>query len=196
MSNSNKSECGIIQLQIDNLLDNELDSNQQQPVLDHVRACPDCAGEYLLARSVRDAMLDMPRPELPPELLASVLEQTAEQPLTLAARIGAFVGVPWVRLAVPAFAALAAVAVWLQFTVPATEQPQVAAEAVEEQYTSEELVVAIQDLNTTIQTLNEITESMQIRFGDRMVNLPVFSLPALSIEDAGGIAIPVFDDPI
>lgn len=196
MSNTNNTECGIIQLQIDSLLDNELDSNQQQPVLDHVRVCPDCASEYLLARSVRDAMLDMPRPKLPPELLASVLEQSAAQPLTLAARIGAFVSVPWIRLAVPAFAALAAVAVWLQFTLTTPEQPQIATEAVEEQYTSEELVVAIQDLNTTIQTLNEITESMQIRFGDRMVSLPVFSLPALSIENAGGIAIPAFDDPI
>ena len=194
MNESKNTQCGIVQLQIDDLLDNELDLNQQQPALDHIRACPDCAGEYLLARSVRDAMLDMPRPEPPPELLASVLAETARQPETPAARIGAFAGLPWFRLAAPAFAALAAVAVWLQFTAPAPEETQIAAE---EQYSREDLVVAIQDLKTTIRILNEITESMQIRLGDRMVSLPVFSLPALSIQGPdGGAAAPAFDGPI
>ena len=194
MSNSNNTQCGIVQLQIDAVLDNELESELRQPALEHIRACPDCAHEFLLARSLRDAMLDMPRPELPPGLLAGVIEQAGTAPANWSGWLRAQAGRPWPGLAVPAFAALAAVAVWLQFSAPAPREPLA---AVEEQYTQEELVVAIQDLNTTIQTLNEITESMRTRLGDRMVSLPVLSLPALSIDPAdSGAAAPVADDPI
>lgn len=193
MSNGNNTECGIVQLQIDGLLDNELDANRQQPALEHIRSCPDCAREFLLARSLRDAMLDMPRPEMPPGLRERVFEQIENQPASLNERLRALTATPWLRLAVPAFGALAAVAVWLQMSGPVPDEPQVAAE---EQITQEELVVAIQDLNTTIETLNEITESMRVRLGDRMVSLPVLSLPALSVDRTDGVAAPVPNDPI
>ena len=194
MSKSNSTECGIVQLQIDGLLDNELDPNQQRPALDHIRSCPDCANEYLLARSMRDAMLDMPGPELPPALLAKVFQQAAQEPVSLSDRVRALAAGPWLRLAVPAFAAFAAVAVWLQLDAPSPAEQQV---ALEDQYTREELVVAIEDLNTTIQTLNEITVSMRSRLGDRMVSLPVLSLPALSIgQPDGGATAPGANDPI
>ncbi len=211
---SNSTECGIMQLQIDHLLDNELDPKQQQPLLDHVRTCADCANELLLARSLRDAMLDLPRPELPPELTAKIFEQTARQPVESSGRISAagsevegairkiadwfrsrfngFGQLPGLRLAVPAFAALAAVAVWLQVSAPGPEEPPL---VVEEQYSREDLVLAIEGLNTTIQTMNEISESMRIRLGDRMVSLPVLSLPALSVG-GDGLAAPPSDDPI
>lgn len=194
MNTSNDTECGIVRLQIDDLLDNELDPKLQQSALEHIHQCPDCAREFLLARSLRDAMLDMPRPELPPGLLAGVYEQADSRPAGLSEWLRTLAGGPWPRLAVPAFAALAAVAVWLQVSAPAPEEPQI---AVEEEYTQEELVVAIQDLNTTIQTLNEITESMRVRLGDRMVSLPVLSLPAISVDRTnGGAAAPFPDDPI
>lgn len=194
MSNSTSTEFEIVQLQIDALLDNELDAKQQQAALEFIRSRPDCAREFLLARSLRDAMLDMPRPELPRDLLERVYEQVESPPTSWSERLRTLFGVPWLRLAVPAFAALAAVAVWLQVSAPVPEEPQVAGP---EQYTQEELVVAIQDLNTTIRTLNEITESMRVRVGDRMVSLPVLSLPALSVDRTdGGSAAPVPDDPI
>lgn len=194
MSNSTSTEFEIVQLQIDALLDNELDAKQQQAALEFIRSRPDCAREFLLARSLRDAMLDMPRPELPRDLLERVYEQVESPSTSWSERLRTLFGVPWLRLAVPAFAALAAVAVWLQVSAPVPEEPQVAGP---EQYTQEELVVAIQDLNTTIRTLNEITESMRVRLGDRMVSLPVLSLPALSVDRTdGGSAAPVPDDPI
>ena len=194
MSNSTSTEFEIVQLQIDALLDNELDAKQQQAALEFIRSRPDCAREFLLARSLRDAMLDMPRPELPRDLLERVYEQVESPSTSWSERLRTLFGVPWLRLAVPAFAALAAVAVWLQVSAPVPEEPQVAGR---EQYTQEELVVAIQDLNTTIRTLNEITESMRVRVGDRMVSLPVLSLPALSVDRTdGGSAAPVPDDPI
>ena len=116
------------------------------------------------------------------------LRTADSRPAGLSERLATLAGGPWPRLAVPAFAALAAVAVWLQVSAPAPEEPQI---AVEEEYTQEELVVAIQDLNTTIQTLNEITESMRVRLGDRMVSLPVLSLPAISVDRTnGGAAAP------
>lgn len=194
MSNSTNTEFEIVQLQIDALLDNELDAKQRQAALELIRSRPDCAREFLLARALRDAMLDMPRPEPPRDLLERVYEQAEGRSASWRERLRALAGGPRLRLAVPAFAVLAAVAVWLQLGAPAPEQPRVAAP---EQYTREELVVAIQDLNTTIQTLNEITESMRVRLGDRMVSLPVLSLPALSVDRAdGGAAAPVPDDPI
>ena len=203
MNTKDNTECGIVQLQIDNLLDNELQPGEQQPVLAHIRACPDCGREYLLARAMSDALLDLPRPELPPELLARVYEQTARERVSLAGRLRQFAAralpAPAWRLAVPAFAVVAAVAVWLQFsaTEPQFAPPQQISQAPQvlqpidtEQYSREELVVAIEDLNTTIQTLNEITESMRTRLGDRMVSLPLLSLPALSIDsvDSGAAA--------
>ena len=194
MSNSTNTEFEIVQSQIDALLDNELDAKQQQAALEFIRSRPDCAREFLLARALRDAMLDMPRPEPPRDLLERVYRQAGSRSAGWSGRLRALAGGPRLRLAVPAFAALAAVAVWLRFGAPAPEQPRVAAP---EQYTREELVVAIQDLNTTIQTLNEITESMRVRLGDRMVSLPVLSLPALSVDRTdGGAAAPVPDDPI
>lgn len=194
MSNSTNTEFEIVQLQIDALLDNELDPKQQQAALELIRSRPDCAREFLLARSLRDAMLDMPRPELPRDLLERVREQVESPSASWSGRLRALAAGTRLRLAVPAFAALAALAVWLQVGAPVPEEPQIAAP---EQYTQEELVVAIQDLNTTIQTLNEITESMRVRLGDRMVSLPVLSLPALSVDRTdGGAAAPVPDDPI
>lgn len=194
MSNSTSTEFEIVQLQIDALLDNELDAKQQQAALEFIRSRPDCAREFLLARSLRDAMLDMPRPELPRDLLKRVYEQVESPSTSWSERLRTLFGEPWLRLAIPAFATLAAVAVWLQVSAPVPEEPQVAGP---EQYTQEELVVAIQDLNTTIRTLNEITESMRVRLGDRMVSLPVLSLPALSVDRTdGGSAAPVPDDPI
>ncbi|MYC58744.1 MAG: hypothetical protein F4X09_00910 [Gammaproteobacteria bacterium] len=194
MSNSTSTEFEIVQLQMDALLDNELDAKQQQAALELIRSRPDCAREFLLARSLRDVMLDMPRPELPQDLIERVYEQVESPSASWSERLQALAGEPWLRLAVPAFATLAAVAVWLQVSAPVPEEPQIAAQ---EQYTQEELVVAIQDLNTTIQTLNDITESMRVRLGDRMVSLPVLSLPALSVDRTdGGAAASVLDDPI
>ena len=194
MSNSTNTEFEIVQLQIDALLDNELDAQQRQAALELIRSRPGCAREFLLARSLRDAMLDMPRPEPPRDLLERVCERVESSSASLSGRLRAVLGTPWPRLAVPAFAALAAVAVWLQVGAPVSEPPRVAGD---EQYTREELMVAIEDLNTTIQTLNEITESMRIRLGDRMVSLPVLSLPALSVDRTdGGASAPDLDDPI
>ncbi len=194
MNESHDTECVIVQLQIDGLLDNELEPKQQQSALEHVRACPDCAREFLLARSLRDVMLDLPRPELPPTLLAKVFEQAGAQSAGLLGRLRLLLGGARLRLAVPAFAALAAVAVWLRFGAPVAPEPPLAAE---EQYTREDLAAAIQDLNTTIRTLNEISESMRVRLGDRMVGLPVLSLPALSVDRTdSGASAPVPDDPI
>ena len=75
MSNSTSTEFEIVQLQMDALLDNELDAKQQQAALELIRSRPDCAREFLLARSLRDVMLDMPRPELPQDLIERVYEQ-------------------------------------------------------------------------------------------------------------------------
>ncbi|MCY3687997.1 MAG: hypothetical protein OXI17_10405 [Gammaproteobacteria bacterium] len=192
MSNSTSTEFEIVQLQMDALLDNELDAKQQQAALELIRSRPDCAREFLLARSLRDVMLDMPRPELPQDLIERVYEQVESPSASWSERLQALAGEPWLRLAVPAFATLAAVAVWLQVSAPVPEEPQIAAD---DQYTREDLVMAIQDLNTTIQTMNEISESMRTRLGDRMTVLPVLSLPALSV-DQGGNAVPDVNDPI
>ncbi|MCY4295538.1 MAG: hypothetical protein OXE54_01020 [Gammaproteobacteria bacterium] len=204
-SNDN-TECAIVQSQIDNLLDNELRPGEAQPALEHIRACPDCGREYLLARAMSDTLLDLPRPELPPELLERVLDRTVRERVPLAERwrefARRFFPVPAWGLAVPAFAVFAAVAVW-QYSptsVPLPAPPQIAGPppAIDtEQFSREELIVAIEDLNTTIQTLNEITESMRTRLGDRMVSLPVLSLPALSVDSAdSGAAAPALNDPI
>ena len=207
MSDSKQTTCSIVQIRIDSLLDRELRPQEQQTVLDHIHSCPDCGREYLLAKAVHDAMLDMPRPEVPPELLANVYRQTIRKRVSLADRLRELADrvfpVPAWRLAVPAFAVLAAVTVWLQFSqsspqdappLPIAQAPQ----AIDtEQYSREELIVAIEDLNVTIQTLNEITESMRTRLGDRMINLPVISMPALSIDNVdSGDAAPAIDDPI
>ncbi len=196
--NKPNTACGIFLAQIDDLLDNELAPAERQSALAHLRTCPDCAGEYLLARDLRDAMLDLPQPELPPALLGRVLAEAERLPPPWRERMHRWFAASWLPLALPAMgtAALAGVAAWFWFASPAPipAPPQI---AVENPVTSQELMVAIEDLNTTITTLNEITESMQIRLGDRMLNVPVFSLPALSIDPAeGGEMPPAMDDPI
>ncbi len=207
MSNNDKITSSILQMRIDNLLDQELEPQEQRKLLDQIHSCPDSGREYLLARAMHDAMLDMPRPEMPAELLANVYRQTLRKRVSLAERLRnladtAFPAPAW-RLAAPAFAALAAVAIWLQFS-PSSPQDSPSPPIVQtprmtdtEQYSREELIVAIEDLNVTIQTLNEITESMRTRLGDRMINLPVISMPALSIDNAdSGDAAPAINDPI
>ncbi len=205
-SNDN-TECGIAQSQIDHLLDNELPPGEARPALEHIRACPDCGREYLLARAMSDALLDLPRPELPPELLERVLGQTVRGRVSLAERLREFARrlfpAPAWGLAAPALAVFVAVGVWLQYSPSGSPPPAAPAIAgpppasATEQFSREELIVAIEDLNTTIQTLNEITESMRNRLGDRMVSLPVLSLPALSIDSAdSGAAAPAVNDPI
>lgn len=174
------SQCYFVQLQIDSFLDGDLSSAHQEVFMQHVGGCLECANELRFARLVHDSVLDLPLLDCPDSALEPVdrlgSNQTRNRPDWWNLLSGWFEQMPLaVRYALPA---VLAVAVTL-LVLPATEDLASAnlvaeqAPAAESDYSPEEVVAALADLNTAIDYLNEVSQRTETMIGGRFVVMPL-----------------------
>ena len=208
MSSSSNSQCYFIQLQIDSFLDGELGSAQKQDFTTHVNTCAACAQELHFAQTLHDRVGDLPKVDCDDSVLEPVYRITRNAPATSDGGIslrGEFV--QWLyatptllRVAVPT-AMVTVLAVAIGF-VTLTEEPQqgfvpqqVANNEVE--YTQEDVIRALVELNTAIEYLNAAGERTESMIGDRFLLQPLqeslnASFESIRNEDADSLQ----NDPI
>jgi hypothetical protein len=187
MQSSNHSQCYFVQLQVDSFLDGELPDAQQQVFLGHVQACASCAAELHFARSLHDAVLDLPLLDCPDMVLEPAYKIASAAPAEswwttlwtwLHAAPLSF------RIAAPAFAVLLlAVALNAGFYVDGPA-PQIAVEETE-QYSPEEVQQALNDLNLAIDYLNEVSQRTEVMIGERFLLNPLKESINASFDRAG-----------
>ena len=206
---SDESKLYLMQLQIDEFLDGELSPSQQDNFMDLVHESSECAEELRFARTMQDALMDLPMVDCPDSVLEPAYEIAARDTArgTLPGNDqrsegGAWQGLlDWImaaplamRLAVPAFA-VAVFAVALLPLMPGTEQapPQLAAQPVNspattqvgyEEYSPEEIAQALLELNTAIEYLNEVSQRTESMVGGRFLVTPLRDRINASFERA------------
>ena len=215
-TNTNESQCYLMQLQIDSFLNGELTPGQQDTFMSHVHGCSECAQEYRFARTMQDALIDMPLLDCHDAVLEPAheiargslptSEEAKDSPLK-----GFFdwlVSAPLaVWVAAPAFA-VALLAVALLPLTPTSEptQPQLAIQPQNsvvmtpvdfEEYGPEDIARALLELNTAIDYLNKVSQRTESMIGGRFLVSPLrdrinasFERAVLDPED------PLENDPI
>lgn len=176
MQSTNNSQCYFVQLQVDSFLDGELPEAAQQVFLGHVQSCQSCAQELQFARSLHDAILDLPLKDCPDSVFEPVHRMS--QPSLVEAAWWSTVG-SWLqsaplsfRVGAPVFATVL-VAIALNLSDGAgTVQPQVASEQVE-QYSPEEIQQALRDLNLAIEYLNDVSQRTEVMIGEKFLLNPL-----------------------
>ncbi len=187
MSDSNETQCYLVQLQIDNYLDGELSASQQESFVSHVQSCAECAAEFRYAQTIHDGLVDLPLMDCSDELVETVLTRVQQQsPISSSSSSGWSDLLGWlasapllVRYGVPAFA-VAVLAVGL---LPLNETAPVEAPVIAStpatlattpvEYSPEEVMQALQDLNLAIQYLNQVSERTESMIGGRFLMAPL-----------------------
>lgn len=176
MQASNNTQCYFVQLQVDSFLDGELPDAQQQVFLGHVQSCTGCAAELQFARSLHDAVLDLPLVDCPDTLLEPFYGISTlgapPQPWWSALLNWWQASSPSIRFAAPAFALLLVVVGLNLDITPESESPQIAVEATE-QYSPEEIQQALKDLNLAIDYLNEVSKRTEVMIDERFLITPL-----------------------
>lgn len=215
-TNTSESQCYLVQLQIDSFLDGELTPGQQDTFMSHVHECSECAQEFRFARTMQDALIDMPLLDCQDSVLQPAHdiargglpagEEAKDSPLK--GFIDWLVSAPLaVRVAAPAFA-VGLLAVALLPLTPTLEpvQPQLASQPQNsvvttpvdfEEYQPEDIAKALLELNTAIDYLNEVSQRTESMIGGRFLVTPLrdrinasFERAVLDPED------PLENDPI
>lgn len=187
MNDSNETQCYLVQLQIDNYLDGELSASQQESFISHVQTCADCAAEFRYAQTIHDGLVDLPLMDCSDDLVESILttvQQQAPQPNDSSSGFSDFLG--WLasaplflRYGVPvlAVAVLTVGLLPVNETTP-TDPPVIASTpgaitTTPVEYTPEEVMQALQDLNLAIQYLNQVSERTETMIGGRFLMAPL-----------------------
>lgn len=69
-------ECEAAVELLEELLDGELEEERERALSRHLSACPECAGEFALATTLRRELRALPEIDAPAALIDQVLEQT------------------------------------------------------------------------------------------------------------------------
>lgn len=216
MTTNNDSQCYFVQLQIDSFLDGELVAAQQEVFMGHVSSCTACAKELHFARSLHDAVMDLPMIDCSDAALEPVHRISQGKPVeefvTKPPRVGMWeafgdwlAAIPLgVRVAVPAFALVIAVVLpggGVKSPETSAPNPQVAAENTAVDYSAEDIQQALMDLNMAIEYLNDVSERTEVMIGERFVVTPLqeslnasFDRSRLNRRSEGGRVIQ--NDPI
>ncbi len=177
MSPAKDSQCYFVQLQIDTFLDGDLTVQQQDVFMAHIHDCRTCAAELQFARQLHDSVLDLPRMECPDAVLEPVhrLGNSQRPAPGWAALWGALEQLPLaVRYGLPAAAAVVLTLLLApQFTDDPAGSMAVASQNQQETYSQEDVVMALRDLNTAINYLNEVSERTETMVGNRFVIMPL-----------------------
>ncbi len=192
LTNTNESQCYLVQLQIDNFLDGELTPGQQDTFMSHVQRCSECAQEYRFARKMQDALIDMPLLDCHDAVLEPAHEIARGSPPTseeakdtpLKGFFDWLVSAPLaVRVGAPAFAVALLVVALLRLT-PMSEptQPQLANQPQNfvvttpvdfEEYGPEDIARALLELNTAIDYLNRVSQRTESMIGGHFLMSPL-----------------------
>lgn len=188
MTTNNDTQCYFVQLQIDGFLDGELVAAQQEVFMGHVSSCQACAKELHFARSLHDAVMDLPMMDCSDAALEPVHRLSQGKPQQDSASRPATAGVleslrDWlvsiplsVQIAAPAFALVVAVLVsggGLFGPETSAPTPQLAVESVAPDYSPEDIQQALQDLNLAIDYLNDVSQRTEVMIGERFVVAPL-----------------------
>ena len=184
MPSNSESTCYFIQLQIDGYLDGDLSDAQQGVFMSHVQGCSACASEFRYAQTVQDAVMELPQIECEDLVLEPVYGLTAgvrpraegvHRDSLLTQIAGLLNSVPlYFRYGFSA-ALVAVVAVAVSFNVVTPiEEPEalVASESVE-QFSPEDIALALQELNVAIDYLNQVSLRTEVMIGDRFLVTPL-----------------------
>lgn len=205
MTMPNDSQCYFVQLQIDTFLDGDLSEQQQDVFMTHVHDCAVCAAELQFARQVHDAVLDLPAIECPEAALEPVyrLGRGGVQLSPFTALANWLAQLPLaVRYAVPAAAAVVLTLLLAPQFLQDNSQPLQVAEQPDiennsQEYTQEDVVAALADLNTAISYLNEVSQRTETMIGGRFVIMPLQESLNASFERVQDAQDdPLDDDPI
>jgi hypothetical protein len=177
MSLAKESQCYFVQLQIDSFLDADLTSQQQDVFMAHIHDCSACAAELQFARQLHDSVLDLPLLECPETVLEPVHRLgNSQQPANRwSALWTALEQLPMVvRYGLPAAAAVVLTLLLApQFSEGPAGSAELASQPPQESYSQEDVVMALRDLNTAINYLNEVSERTETMVGNRFVITPL-----------------------
>lgn len=184
MPSNGESKCYFNQLQIDGYLDGDLSEAQQGVFMSHVQDCSACASEFRYAQTVQDAVMELPQIECEDLVLEPIHSLTAGGRQTneevhrgsLVTQIaGLLNSVPlYFRYGFSAaLVAVVAVAISLNVVTP-IEEPEalVASESVEE-FSPQDIALALQELNVAIDYLNQVSQRTEVMIGDRFLVTPL-----------------------
>lgn len=190
MPSNTESQCYFVQLQIDEYIDGDLSEGQQEVFMSHVQGCQACAQEFHYAQTVQDTMLELPQLDCSEMVLEPIhrLSNTGDDTRdrnhpgnrqSLLSQIkDLFVTAPaYARYGLPmALSVVLAIAISSSVLSPIESVPidnsQLALESTE-QYSPEEIVQALQDLNTAIDYLNQMGQRTEAMIGDRFLITPL-----------------------
>lgn len=174
------SQCYFVQLQIDSFLDGDLSSAHQEVFMQHVGGCLECASELQFARLVHDSVLDLPLLDCPDSALEPIHRLDSSQSRSRPdwwSLLGAwFEQIPLAaRYALPAVLAVAVTLLVLPTPEDLASGNLVAEQgpAAEPDYSPEEVIAALADLNTAIDYLNEVSQRTETMIGGRFVVMPL-----------------------
>jgi len=184
MSSNGESKCYFIQLQIDGYLDGDLSEAQQGVFMSHVQDCSACASEFRYAQTVQDAVMELPQIECEDFVLEPIHSLTAaERPMKEKGyRDSLFTQVTGLLNSIPlyfrygfsaALVAVVAVAVSFSVVAPIEEPGQLVASEQVEQYSPEDIALALQELNVAMDYLNQLSKRTEVMIGDRFLVTPL-----------------------
>lgn len=184
MPSNGESKCYFNQLQIDGYLDGDLSEAQQGVFMSHVQDCSACASEFRYAQTVQDAVMELPQIECEDFVLEPVHSLTAggRQVNEEVHRDSLVTQIAGLLNSVPlyfrysfsaALVAAVAVAISLNVVTP-IEEPEtlVASESVEE-FSPQDIALALQELNVAIDYLNQVSQRTEVMIGDRFLVTPL-----------------------
>lgn len=184
MSSNGESKCYFVQLQIDGYLDGDLSVAQQGIFMSHVQDCSACASEFRYAQTVQDAVMELPQIECEDFVLEPIHSLTAggRKAKEAVHRDSLVTQITGFLNAVPlyfrfgfsaALVAVVAVAVSFSVVTPIEEPGQLVASEPVEQYSPEDVAVALLELNVAIDYLNQLSKRTEVMIGDRFLVTPL-----------------------
>ncbi|MGI9250664.1 MAG: zf-HC2 domain-containing protein [Pseudohongiellaceae bacterium] len=200
MAISNESQCHFIQLQIDDFLDGELKSAQREAFTGHVQGCAVCTGALRFARTMHDALLDMPELDCEERALKPVYQlceaapEPERAPTTSAWQdLMAWLAAAPLSLRVATPLMLAAVlAVVVLFPISG-----ITPESTEVVYTEQDAIQAREDLYRALEYLDQVAKRTENIVSSRYIVSPLQdSLYASFRTSDEDNSEPLQDDPI
>ncbi|GJM12699.1 MAG: hypothetical protein DHS20C12_11020 [Pseudohongiella sp.] len=196
MSTNSESQCYFIQLQIDGYLDGDLNEAQQGVFMSHVQDCSACASEFRYAQVVQDAVMELPQIECEDAVLEPVHRLNAEtgQSVEATSHVSLIDSLMSLLNPVPlylrygfsaALVAVIAVAISVNVQSPSEVPEQLLASEPLEQYSPEDIAIALQELNVAIDYLNQISQRTEVMIGDRFLVSPIQDSINASFQRAG-----------
>ena len=213
MNDSNETQCYLVQLQIDNYLDGDLSASQQESFTSHVQSCAECAAEFRYAQTIHDGLVDLPLMDCSDDLVDSILTKAQQQaPLSNEPSSGIADLLAWlasaplfIRYGAPAMVVAALAIGFLPIeesenfevsVVANTPMPETIS-AMPVEYSPEEVMQALQELNLAIQYLNQVSERTETMIGGRFLMTPLRDNLNASFERIRDREIdPLSNDPI